>query len=78
MPNISDKSTIQLERNVIELLKKVKDHPRETYNQTIEGMAMEKLARKGVLKAKDVFGMFPRHSSRSAQEIKDDARRGWH
>ena len=71
------KSTVLLERKVIELLRKVKDHPRETYNETIENLAREKLVRKKPLKAKDVFGLFPRSSGRSAQEIKDEARAGW-
>ena len=29
------------------------------------------------LKAKDVFGMFPRLSKKSAQELKDEMRKGW-
>ena len=29
------------------------------------------------LKVKDVFGMFPRFSKKSAQELKDEMRKGW-
>jgi len=29
------------------------------------------------VKVKDVFGMFPRFSKKSAQELKDEMRKGW-
>ena len=29
------------------------------------------------VKVKDVFGMFPRLSKKSAQELKDEMRKGW-
>jgi predicted CopG family antitoxin len=32
-------STILLRKDVIEMLKKARDHPRETYNEVIEKMA---------------------------------------
>ncbi|MBI2653970.1 AbrB/MazE/SpoVT family DNA-binding domain-containing protein [Candidatus Woesearchaeota archaeon] len=32
---------------------------------------------KKVVKVKDVFGMFPRLSKKTAQQIKDDMRAGW-
>lgn len=34
-----ENSTIQLNKKVIELLKKAKEHPRQTYNELIEKMA---------------------------------------
>jgi len=32
---------------------------------------------KKAIKVGDVFGMFPRFSKKSAQEIKDEMRKGW-
>ncbi|OGI16082.1 hypothetical protein A3K63_02315 [Candidatus Micrarchaeota archaeon RBG_16_49_10] len=32
---MSDATTIQLDKNVVKSLKEIKDHPRETYNETI-------------------------------------------
>jgi len=78
MTNIKGQSTILIERKVIELLKKVKAHPRETYNETIEGLAMEKLAEnRKTLTAGMMFGSFPRKPKNSAQKIKDEMRKGW-
>lgn len=37
---MSDQSTILLDKRVIELLKKAKEYPRETYNEVIERMAI--------------------------------------
>lgn len=79
MSSASEKSTVLLEKKVIDLLKKVKDHPRETYNETIESMAKEKLLRKTaerVLKAKEVFGLL-KDWKRPTEEIIADARKGW-
>ena len=36
---MSEESTILLKKDVIELLKKAKDHPRETYNELLRKMA---------------------------------------
>lgn len=36
---MSDESTILLKKDVIELLKKAKGHPRETYNELLKRMA---------------------------------------
>ncbi len=77
MPAAKDQSTILLERKVIELLKRVKDHPRDTYNDTIGKLAQEKLLfKKGVI-AGTMFGKFPRLSGKTAQQIKDEVRAGW-
>ncbi|MBI4210795.1 MAG: hypothetical protein HY544_04790 [Candidatus Diapherotrites archaeon] len=77
MPAAKDQSTILLERKVIELLKRVKDHPRDTYNDIIWKLAQEKLlSKKGVIAA-DMFGRFPRFSGKTAQQIKDEMRAGW-
>ncbi len=37
---MSEQSTILLDKRVIELLKKAKEYPRETYNEIIERMAI--------------------------------------
>ncbi|MEK6873276.1 MAG: hypothetical protein AABW91_00345 [Nanoarchaeota archaeon] len=37
---MAEQSTILLDKKVIELLKKAKEHSRETYNETIEKMAL--------------------------------------
>ncbi|MBS3099239.1 hypothetical protein J4462_03435 [Candidatus Pacearchaeota archaeon] len=37
---MTEQSTILLDKNVIELLKKARDHPRQTYNELLEKMAM--------------------------------------
>ena len=34
-----EQSTILLDKRIIELLKKVREHPRQTYNEIIERMA---------------------------------------
>lgn len=34
-----DNSTILLDKNVIELLKKAKEHPKQSYNELLEKMA---------------------------------------
>ena len=36
---MADESTILLKKDVIELLKKAKDHPKETYNELLRKMA---------------------------------------
>ncbi len=36
---MAEQSTILLEKNVIALLKKARDHPRQTYNELLEKMA---------------------------------------
>ena len=36
---MAKQSTILLNKNVIELLKKSRDHPRQTYNELLENMA---------------------------------------
>lgn len=36
---MSDQSTILLDKRVIELLKKARDHPRQTYNELLEKMS---------------------------------------
>ena len=36
---MAEQSTILLEKNVIDLLKKARDHPRQTYNELLERMA---------------------------------------
>ena len=36
---MSDTSTILLNKKVIELLKRAKEHPRQTYNELLERMA---------------------------------------
>ena len=36
---MTKQSTILLEKNVIDLLKKARDHPRQTYNELLERMA---------------------------------------
>lgn len=36
---MADESTILLKKDVIELLKEAKDHPRETYNELLRKMA---------------------------------------
>ena len=36
---MTDVSTIQLRKNVIEHLKQAKEHPRQTYNELLEKMA---------------------------------------
>jgi len=37
---MSEQSTILLEKKVIDLLKSVREHPRQTYNELIEKMAI--------------------------------------
>ena len=37
---MSEQSTILLEKKVIDLLKSVREHPRQTYNELIEKMAV--------------------------------------
>lgn len=39
MNKMADQSTILLDKKVIELLKKVREHPRQTYNELLEKMA---------------------------------------
>ena len=77
MTNIKDQSTILIERKVIELLKKVKAHPRETYNETIGNLAKEKLLAKKSIFGADMFGRFPRTGGKTPQQIKDEMRKGW-
>ena len=77
MSDVKGHSTVLLEKRVIALLKKVKNHPRETYNETIEGLAQEKLHAKKAVIAGSMFGKFPRTSGRGAQQIKDEMRAGW-
>lgn len=36
---MSNKSTILLDKKVIELLKRARDHPRQTYNELLEKMS---------------------------------------
>ncbi len=36
---MAEQSTILLEKNVIALLKKARDHPRQTYNELLKRMA---------------------------------------
>ncbi len=35
---MADATTIQLDKNVVELLKQVKEYPRQTYNELLEKM----------------------------------------
>ncbi len=78
MSTIQDQSTILIRKKVIDLLKKIKDHPRETYNETIESLAMKKLAENSkTTTAGMLFGSFPRKPKKSTQKIKDEMRKGW-
>jgi hypothetical protein len=36
MNNMTDQSTILLDRKVIEMLKRAREHPRQTYNELLE------------------------------------------
>ena len=37
---MAETSTILLEKKIIDILKKAKEHPRQTYNELLEKMAM--------------------------------------
>ena len=37
---MADQSTILLKKEIIEMLKKAREHPRQTYNEIIEKMAL--------------------------------------
>jgi hypothetical protein len=43
---VSEVTTIQLNKSVIQQLKKAKEHPRQTYNELIAKMAKTFMARK--------------------------------
>ena len=57
------------------MLDKLKVHYRQSYNELIRKMAETKIERK--VDISKLFGSLPRLRNWTAQELKDEARRGW-